>query len=168
MKTSLEGRRVLEYFEGRRNEAYLDGGGVPTIGIGHTGPEVHLGLLWSDEKVDATLEADLLRFERGVDGFLVGKRIPTQGEFDALVLFSFNVGLDQDEDTKAEGLGDSTLLRKYLAGDLAGAQAEWPKWNKDNGHVVLGLVRRRAAELDLFRGRTADTAIAAAKLIQHA
>jgi lysozyme len=45
--------------EGRRNTAYLDTLGIPTIGVGHTGPEVHLGLVWPDDLVDRTLDLDI-------------------------------------------------------------------------------------------------------------
>lgn len=45
--------------EGRSLTAYLDTLSIPTIGVGHTGPEVHLGLKWTDEQVDATLDADI-------------------------------------------------------------------------------------------------------------
>jgi len=45
--------------EGRRKVAYLDTRGNPTIGVGHTGPEVHLGLIWDDEMIDKTLDADI-------------------------------------------------------------------------------------------------------------
>lgn len=45
--------------EGRRNAAYLDTLGIPTIGVGHTGPEVHLGLTWTDAQIDHALDADI-------------------------------------------------------------------------------------------------------------
>lgn len=54
---SLREQLIAE--EGRRNAAYLDSLGIPTIGVGHTGPEVHLGLVWSDALVDQTLDADI-------------------------------------------------------------------------------------------------------------
>jgi len=182
MKTSANGRRVLERFEGREYKAYPDPAsplakarrlGLPfrglsgapwTIGVGHTGPEVHEGLVWTDAQIDAALDADLLRFERAVDK-LTANRIPTQGQFDAMVLFAFNVGEDIDEDKIAEGLGDSTLLRLYLAGETRAAADEFPKWNKAGGQVMLGLRRRRAAERELFLGNTAETAIRVAELI---
>lgn len=47
--------------EGKRNSAYLDTLGIPTIGVGHTGPEVHLGLTWTDEQVNAALDADIAK-----------------------------------------------------------------------------------------------------------
>jgi len=164
MNVSGKGRRVLEYFEGRSNSAYPDPatGGEPwTIGIGHTGPEVFKGLMWSDELVEATLDEDLDRFEKAVSEMCDGKRKPTHGEFDALVLFAFNLG--------EAALRNSTLMRKYLAG-LApqNVASEFSRWNRANGKVMLGLVRRRAAERELFLGRTADSAIAVAKLIKAA
>lgn len=54
---SLRDQLISE--EGRRNAAYLDSLGIPTIGVGHTGPEVHIGLVWSDSVVDQTLNADI-------------------------------------------------------------------------------------------------------------
>lgn len=45
--------------EGRSRTAYLDTLHIPTIGVGHTGPEVHLGLVWSDDLIDCTLDADI-------------------------------------------------------------------------------------------------------------
>lgn len=83
---------------------------------------------------------------------LLAGRPTTQGQFDALVSFAYNVGLDIDDDDKAEGLGDSTLLRKHLAGDFAGAAAQFALWNKNDGRVMNGLTRRRAAEAALYRG----------------
>lgn len=55
-------RRQLSDFEGFRNEAYPDPltRGAPwTIGVGHTGPEVFEGLVWSDDKVNQVLDADI-------------------------------------------------------------------------------------------------------------
>ena len=121
------------------------GGGK--IGYGHT-EGVKKGDKISADQADALLMHDLAIFQRGVNRAV---NVPlTQGQFDALVSFAYNVGLDEDTDTKAEGLGDSTLLRKLNAGDYPGAQAEFPKWNKDNGRVVAGLTRRRLAEQTMF------------------
>jgi lysozyme len=80
------------------------------------------------------------KFEAGVKRLV---KVPlAQGQFDALVSFSFNVGLG--------ALGSSTLLRKLNAGDYRGAAAEFPRWNKAGGKVYEGLTRRRAAERSLF------------------
>jgi lysozyme len=126
----------------------------PTIGWGATGPDIRLGMTWTQAQADARFESDLLAFATGVN-HLLGGAATSQNEFDALVSFAYNVGLDDDADSIAEGLGDSTLLRKHLAGDKAGAADEFAKWDKQKGVVLNGLVRRRAAEADLYRGKIA-------------
>lgn len=165
MKVSQNGLRVIQYFESCHLEAYPDPGsadGHPwTIGWGATGPGIHKGVRWTQRQADERLVQDLERFEREVASLL--KIQPTQGQFDALVSFAYNVGSDIDADTVAEGLGDSTLLRKFNANDMRGAVAEFRKWNKNDGKVLRGLVRRRAAEAALFDGFTGDSAIAAGR-----
>lgn len=162
MKTSTNGVQVMHYFEKCVLTAYPDPGSVDgkpwTIGWGDTGPDVKEGLVITQDEADARFARRLAReFEPGVMSLV---KVPmTQGQFDALVCFAYNVGLDQDEDTKAEGLGDSTLLRKVNAGDFAGAALEFAKWNKNDGRVMLGLIRRRAAEAALFKGMTGAQAI---------
>lgn len=189
MKTSDRGRRLIQEFESCECKAYPDPGsplgracaargvrlrdyerlqgwqalsGAPwTIGWGHTGPEVRPGLVWTQEQADAAFETDLLPRERDVERLVT---VPlTQGQFDALVSFVYNAGADIDKDTIAEGLGDSTLLKKLNAGDVAGAAEEFLKWTRSGGKVLGGLVRRRQAERALFLGSsialdTPDTA----------
>lgn len=160
MRVSAEGKAVLEYFEGRRNEAYPDPatGGEPfTIGIGHTGPDVFKHLVWSDEKIDQALEEDLVTFEAGVAKLVNGRHI-TQGQFDALVLFAFNVGLG--------ALAKSTLLRKFVEGDTKGAAAEFLRWDRAAGKPMLGLRRRRMAETALFNGSTGAAARQIAAMVK--
>jgi lysozyme len=163
MRTSPQGGvAVMHHFENCKLTAYPDPGsksGEPwTIGWGHTGPEVKPGLVWTQAQADAAFLDDLRRFERDVESLVT---VPlTQGQFDALVSFAYNVGADIDADTIAEGLGDSTLLRKLNAGDYEGAAQEFKKWNKNDGQVMRGLVRRRAAEEALFRGMSGEEAIA--------
>lgn len=84
----------------------------------------------------------------------------TQGQFDALVSFAYNVGLDDNQNGKAEGLGESTLLRKLNAKDYAGAVEQFLRWNKNDGAVMHGLTKRRTAEQSRFLGSTAQVAIA--------
>lgn len=66
----------------------------------------------------------------------------TQHEFDALADFTFNVG--------CHAFATSTLLQKLNRGDVTGAANEFPKWDRANGKVLLGLQRRRTAERALF------------------
>jgi lysozyme len=122
----------------------------PTIGWGTTGPDVRMGMTWTQGHADARFERDLADFAAGVTHELQGKPT-TQGQFDALVSFAYNVGLDDDADNIAEGLGDSTLLKKHLAGDYVGAALEFAKWNKQDHVELRGLTRRRAAEAALYR-----------------
>lgn len=154
MKISADGLAVLKHFEGCQLEAYPDPGsetGDPwTIGRGHTGPEVHKGLSWTQNIADLALLSDLVKFEDGVTGMVSVQLMP--GQFDALVCFAFNCGL--------AALNTSTLLRKLNAGDYEGAAHEFARWNKNGGRVMRGLVRRRAAEEALFRGLTGKQAIA--------
>ncbi|MBL5898551.1 lysozyme [Lelliottia amnigena] len=151
MKTSDVGQNLIKGFETCELTAYPDpgSGNDPwTIGWGHTGPEVKPGLVCTQQQADQAFSADLDVFERDVMQ-LVKVEI-NQNQFDALVSFAYNVGPDIDSDDIAEGLGDSTLLKKLNAGDYAGAADEFPKWNKSNGKVMNGLTRRRAAERELF------------------
>lgn len=165
MKTSPKGIALIHEFESYAKalpngdcQAYPDpatGGRPWTIGWGSTtdeqGRPIKPGTVWTRPRADARFAQHLASFEGDVNELLAGKPC-TQSQFDALVSFAYNVGSDIDQDTIAEGLGDSTLLKKHLAGDHAGAAAEFAKWNKANGKVMAGLTRRRAAEAKLYRG----------------
>jgi lysozyme len=143
------GKAIIKQFEGLRLEAYLCPAGVWTIGWGHTGRNVLPGSKITEHQAESILDVDLDRFERDVEALTQGCSL-NENEFSALVSFAFNVGSDIDDDDKAEGLGDSTLLKKLKAGDRAGAAAEFMKWVNAKGRVLPGLVRRRAAERRLF------------------
>jgi lysozyme len=137
MKTSDQGLKLLHGREGKRNAAYLDSVGVWTIGYGHTGPDVHPGLAWTDEQVEAAFAKDLERFEDAVnDAVLVD--IP-QHAFDALVSFAYNVGVT--------AFKTSTLVRVLNAGDAEGASAQFDRW-----HIPPEITSRRNAEREQFRG----------------
>lgn len=154
MRTSREGKKLIEYFEGRKRAVYPDPatGGAPwTVGIGHTGPDVKKGDVWTDAQIDAAFTKDLQRFEQGVEKYVTVNL--DQNQFDALVAFSFNVGLGN--------LQSSTLLKMLNAGDYSGAAGQFQRWDKAAGKSMLGLRRRRAAEAAMFRGITAEAAIAA-------
>ncbi|WP_043632630.1 lysozyme [Chromobacterium haemolyticum] len=143
MKTSANGIKLIQGFEGLRLKAYQDSVGIWTIGYGHTGPDVTPGMVITQAQADALLARDLNRFESGVTRLV---QVPlNQNQFDALVCFSFNLGLG--------ALQGSTLLRLLNAGDYAGAAAQFPRWNKAGGKELPGLTRRRAAEQALFLGK---------------
>ncbi len=133
---------LVRQSEGLRLEAYADTGGVWTIGYGHTGPDVHAGMVITEAEAVALLRADLQRAADGVSSLL---RVPvSQGQFDALVDFAFNLGLGS--------LAGSTLLREINRGEMAAAADQFGLWVHDGGTVLPGLVARREAEEELFRG----------------
>lgn len=147
-RLSADGRRVLEAFEGCRLAPFRDSGGKWTIGRGHlmqpTDPRDPI----TQQEADALFDLDLLRFEDGV-AELVHPEL-RQHEFDALVIFAFNVGLDIDSDQVAEGLGDSTLLKYVNRENFAAAACEFPKWCLVNGKRDAGVLWRRCSEQAIF------------------
>lgn len=145
MTVSKKGLDLIKSFEGLSLKAYPDpatGGEPITIGYGHTGG-VKLGTVWTEAQANNALADDVSRFADGVAD-LIGDAPTTQGQFDALVSFSFNLGLGN--------LTKSTLLKKHKVGDYAGAAAEFGKWVNAAGKRMAGLVRRREAEARLYRG----------------
>jgi len=154
MNTSPDGIAVLKYFENCSLTAYPDPatGGAPwTIGWGHTGPEVVPGLTWTQDQAADQLVTDLSSREQTVSGAVTAAL--TQGQFDALVDFVYNLG--------AGNFLSSTLLCLVNAGDMTGAAAQFARWNKAAGVPMRGLTRRRAAEAALFAGSSGADAIAA-------
>jgi lysozyme len=156
MRASDAGVALIHSFEDLRLVTYPDPGptGKPvTGGWGTTrdeaGKPFALGVAHDHTYWDRLFARDLSNVETGVNLLTMGKPT-TQGQFDAMVSFAYNVGLDMDGDGKAEGLGDSTLLKMHLAGDYAGAKAQFAAWNKAGGKVLAGLTRRRAAEAALY------------------
>ena len=137
---SKKGLQLTEQFEGLRLTAYQDQVGVWTIGYGHTGKDVRPGLTITQQQAEDLLAKDVASAAASVNQLVTV--VIGQNQFDALVDFTFNLG--------AGALGGSTLLRKLNAGDFAGAAAEFPKWCRAGGKVVLGLQRRRQAEQALF------------------
>lgn len=148
---------LMHSFESCVLKAYPDPGsknGDPwTIGWGSTGPDIVKGLVWTQAQADARFARDLAKFEDGVNR-LLGSAPTSQDQFDALVCLAYNIGLDEDADTIAEGLGDSSLLRKHKAGDFEGAAKAFASWRFNDGREMKGLVRRRKAEAALYRGQS--------------
>ena len=136
---------LVERSEGDVLKAYPDPatGGAPwTIGYGHTGPEVHPGMVITQHEAENLLEQDLYRVGQQVSKVL--KVEVSQDIFDALVCFVFNIGIGN--------FMKSTMLRLINAGDFDGASHEFGKWTKANGKVMPGLVTRRHNEEELFDG----------------
>lgn len=157
---SQKGIDLIHGFETLQLKAYKDPGsknGLPiTCGwgttVGEDGKPIKLGEVWTKEKADRLFRRDITIFSAGVDKLLSGAPT-TQDQFDAMVSLAYNIGLDDDKDTIAEGFGDSSLLRKHKAGDYAGAAKAFGSWIYNDGKKMNGLIRRRASEALLYQGR---------------
>ena len=156
MNVSPQACKVICHHEGVRYRPYRCPAKLWTVGVGHVlyPDQAKLPLdqrdayplkpeddrKWSVEEVDDILKFDLQRFERGVEKFCP---VPlTQGMFDGLVSFSFNVGLGT--------LQRSTLRQKLLRGDKEGAAEELLKYCMAGGKILKGLQNRRIDERALF------------------
>lgn len=149
MRLSQQGIDLIKVFEGFRAEPYQDQAGVWTIGYGTTGKHVHKKSPPISERDAARLMLDHLDLVQADVRQLV--KVPlNQNQFDALVSFAYNVGTDIDDDHKAEGLGDSTLLRYLNKGYIAQASEEFKKWVYAGGKKRKGLYIRRKKECELF------------------
>lgn len=151
-----EGEKLIQSFESFRAEAYPDPGssnGKPvTIGWGSTrdenGKPIKLGTRWTRAQADAQFRRDIESTVADV-AKAIGDASTSQEQFDALVSFHYNTG----------AIGKATLTKKHIKGDFAGAADEFARWNKNDGKVMRGLVRRRAAEARLYRsGMIAEVA----------
>ena len=156
MITGEKGIQLIKHFEGCHLKPYLCPALLWTVGYGHVlYPEQNRLPLaqrksynlkiehfrnWEQSEVDALLKQDLQRFERGVLRYIT---VPLkQNEFDALVSFSFNLGLGT--------LQRSSIRSKLNRGDKEGAIETLLKYCRAGGKILRGLERRRAAEADLF------------------
>lgn len=136
---------VVKRWEGCELTAYPDpatGGDPFTIGFGATGPGIGPGVQWTLEQAEERLELDLDRFMGGVKERL--ERFATAEQLAAMTSLAYNIGL--------AAFGRSTLLRKFNAGDAAGASREFDRWVYAGGKRMRGLERRRADERALFEG----------------
>lgn len=149
MRLSEAGLAAIRRHEGLRLKAYPDPGssnGLPiTIGYGSTrkldGSPWALSDTITEAQAVELLRRDVLEVEEAVSRLV---KVPlSQGQFDALVSFAFNVG--------AGAFGDSTLLRRLNEGDYDGAAEEFSRWVFNDGKIMPGLQRRREAEQALFR-----------------
>lgn len=140
---SCAGLAGITHDEGTVYKVYADPVGIPTVCVGHTKTVTRADI---GKAVTAALCDELLRQDTKAAVTAVANSVKvtiTQGQFDALVSFTFNVG--------AGNLRNSTLLRRLNAGDCAGAASEFSRWVRARGKILPGLVTRRAREGALFR-----------------
>ena len=156
MNVSDKTIHMIKHHAGVKTRPYQCPALLWTVGVGHVIDPTHARVPlaerkalpipagWdrtlSSEEIDNILKADLQRFEAGVHRLCPGEI--TQGQFDALVSFAFNVGLGN--------LQNSTLRMKHNRKDFEGAADEFLKWNKAGGKVLKGLDNRRKDERALY------------------
>ncbi|MEX0582236.1 MAG: lysozyme [Sneathiella sp.] len=129
---SSRGADFIKSFEGNRLTAYDDGTGVMTIGYGHTG-DVKVGETITQAQADSYFMEDVKGAVAAVNSAV--KVNLTQGQFDALVSFTYNVG--------GGAFKSSTLLKKLNAGDFNAVTAELDRWiyAGDKQGMLAGFVR---------------------------
>jgi len=146
LKVGAKGLALIKQFEGFSAKPYICAGGVKTIGYGATYYPNGLRVSLSDKPITEAQASTMLMnmlgtYEKSVDSFC--RDDINQNQFDALVAFSYNVGVN--------ALKNSTLLKKVNANPTDPAiRAEFLKWNKANGKALKGLTNRRIAEADLY------------------
>ena len=157
MKVSDAAKAMIKHHEGVRMRPYRCPALLWTVGVGHVIDPKHTSIPFNERRslpipdgwdrilsmgeVDTILSQDLARFERGV-ARLCPAALAHQGIFDALVSFSFNVGLGN--------LQRSGLRMKTNRGEFEEAAQEFLKWTKAGGKVLPGLVKRRRDEMAMF------------------
>jgi lysozyme len=156
VKVSPECIAAIKRDEGVKQRPYRCPALLWTVGVGHVIDPAHIGVKLDERKnlpipagwdrtlsmaeVDDILAKDLLRFEQGV--LRMCPTGLTQGRFDALVSFAFNVGLGN--------LQRSTIRQKHNRGDFEGAAEGFLAWTKAGGKELPGLVKRRKHEKEMY------------------
>ena len=136
---SPDGLEFIKQSEGCKLAAYQDSVGVWTIAVGHT-KGVHAGMTCTQEEADQWLQDDLQAVYEAIDALVTVDL--SQGQFDALCSFVFNLG--------AGALRNSTLLNLLNQGKYGAAQQQFGRWNHAGGQVLAGLTKRREGEAEMF------------------
>lgn len=142
-RVTKDGLNLIKHFEGFEPEIYLDAAGLPTIGYGHLirkGGHKMFENGINESAAEALLAKDVWSAENSVLRLI---RVPlTDGQFDALVSFTFNLG--------GGALQRSTLRRKINREEHDEIPRELMRWVWAGGRKLRGLIRRRAAEAALY------------------
>lgn len=133
---------LIKRFEGCHLMPYWCPAGVLTCGWGSTGPDVILGVPWSQEKADARLQEDAMKFTVATLAACPGLVIEADAKLCAIADFAYNLGTGK--------LRASTLRKRINSRDWTRAQKELMKWIYGGGRVLRGLAIRRAAESQLL------------------
>ena len=140
-KINAAGLALIKSFEGLELKSYKCPAGVWTVGYGSTGRHVTPGMTITEAQAESLLKKDLRRFELGVER-AIGDAPTSDNEFSAFVSLAFNIGV--------AAFQRSTVLKRHLAGNKAGAADAFMLWVKAGGRTLKGLIRRREAERKLY------------------
>ena len=142
MKISQKGIDLIKKFEGCTLQAYLCPAGVWTIGVGHT-KGVKKGMAITQQQAETFLKDDIKPIETLLNGMGINY---TQGQFDALVSWIFNLG---------QGNFKSSTMYKYIVARKSDLEItdQMVKWHNAGGKPLLGLKKRRCAEANMFLGK---------------
>lgn len=148
MEPSKRIKDFIKGFEQCRLTSYLPTPfDKPTIGWGSTGPDIKLGMTWTQKQADERFERDLSTFAKGVAAPLYNA-VTNQQQFDAMVSLAYNIGLGN--------FLHSSVLTNHKAGHFSTAALAFGLWNKqrqgDKLVVLKGLTKRRAAEAAIYKG----------------
>jgi len=152
LRFSPTGIALLKRFEGFRSRTYRDIAGLRTIGYGHRllpGESFPGGV--TESEAAELLARDIGTAERAVRTLI--RSMLSQGRFDALVDFVFNLG--------AGKLASSTLLKDVNSGNFAAAGEQLLRWDHSGVQESAGLKTRRAAEFELWNAGSEPTERAA-------
>lgn len=132
---------LIKKYEGFSSQAYKCPAGVWTVGWGHTGRDINKDTILTREEAELMLQKDVANLQEQILFLLDDK--PSMNELDALTSLVYNIGLG--------AFKKSRLLKRINLkenGELIAK--EWIEFNKVNGKVVKGLLRRRAEEICLY------------------
>lgn len=132
----------IEAWEGCKLVAYKCPAGIWTIGVGHTGPDVHEGDEITYAQSRELLRKDIEAVVKALAPF-VNVHV-TEGQYVALVSLAFNVGASYVVHQCPR------LMRSLNAGDVDACANEFLDINRAGGKVLAGLTERRRAEAKLF------------------
>lgn len=145
-RISPKGIALLKKFEGFKAKPYKCPAGIPTIGYGSTYYEDGTKVKLTDppiteQRANKLLTDLLISFEKAVDSYM--RDDITQNQFDALVVFAYNVGTN--------ALKNSTLCKKVNKNpNDPTIRNEFMKWANSGGKKLVGLVKRRQEEANLY------------------
>lgn len=132
---------MIRAFEGCRLHAYRDIVGVWTIGYGET-LNVAEGMVWTAQQAEDVLRRRVAQFQLATLARCPALHLEPPARLAACTSLAYNIGVG--------AFGASSVCRKIMRQDLAGAADSFLLWNKAGGRTVPGLLRRRQAERACF------------------